>query len=56
MNKDERFLLVLDSEMKARLKAAAEFEGISMNEFVRRLIAKVPVIGTIRDGKIDWKE
>lgn len=54
MKKDERFLLVLDQEMKDKLKVAADTEGCSMNEFVRRLIDRVPVIGYIKDGKIEF--
>ena len=56
MKKEERFLLVLDQEMKDKLKAAADADGISMNEFVRRLIAKIPTIGVVKDGKVTWSE
>lgn len=52
MTKKVRFQLVLDENLKSRIEAAAEFEGVSMNEIVRRLIKSIPVIGYIKDSKV----
>ena len=51
MTKDERLLIAIDAELKDRLQAAASFEGVSMSEMVRRLIAQVPVVGYV-DGEL----
>ncbi len=48
-NKDERILMAIDAETKERLQAAAEKEGISMSEFIRRLI-----VGKIEGDKVIW--
>ena len=56
MTKDERLLIAIDAKLKDRLQAAASFEGVSMSEMVRRLIAQIPVIGYIKDGKVIRKD
>ena len=56
MTKDERLLIAIDAELKDRLQAAASIEGVSMSEMVRRLIAQIPVIGYIKDGKVIRKD
>ncbi len=55
-NKTEFIPVRVEPELKARLAAAADFEGVSMSEIVRRLIKSIPVIGVIRDGKVELKE
>lgn len=55
-NKSEFIPVRVEPELKARLIAAASFEGVSVSEMVRRLIASVPVLGTIKDGKVIFKE
>lgn len=42
----------MDESEKTRLRLAAAFEGVSMSEFVRRMIKQVPIIGKIEDGKV----
>ena len=44
MAKKERFLIAMDEEMKAKLLQAATSAGISMSEYIRRLIT----------GSVDW--
>ena len=56
MTKDERLLIAIEDELKDRLQAAASLEGVSMSEMVRRLIAQIPVIGYIKDGKVIRKD
>jgi len=53
MAKKERFLIALDEELKAKLQQAAASAGISMSEYIRRLI-----IGSVDwdTGKLNWKE
>jgi len=47
----------MEPEMKARLQAAADLEGVTISEMVRRLIASIPMSGAIvGDGKVIWKE
>jgi len=55
-NKTEFIPVRVEPELKARLAAAADFECVSMSEIVRRLIKSIPVIGVIRDGKVELKE
>lgn len=52
MEQNNMLVIRLEDELKDRLQAAASFEGVSMSEMVRRLIAQVPVIGYIKDGKV----
>lgn len=54
MNKDERLLIAIDKELKSRLRAAAEYDGVTMSEMIRRLIAQIPVIGRIDDERVIW--
>jgi len=49
-NKDERILMAIDSELKQKLQVAADAEGISMSEFIRRLI-----VGKIEGDKVIWE-
>ena len=56
MKKEERLLIAIDAELKERLAAAASFEGVSMSEMVRRLIAQVPVVGLVKDDRVVWNK
>lgn len=51
-NKTEFIPVRVEPELKERLAAAASFEGISMSEMVRRLIANVPLTGMIVGDKV----
>jgi predicted DNA-binding protein len=44
----------LEPELKQRLRLMAAYEGVSMSEMVRLLIERTPVVGTIKDGKIEF--
>ena len=52
MENNGMLVIRLDAELKERLAAAASFEGVSMSEMVRRLIAQVPVVGYVDGGLI----
>ena len=54
MAKSEILIMRLDAEMKKSLQDAAEIEKVSMSEIVRRLIVKLPRLGVIRDGLVEW--
>ncbi len=56
MEQNDMLVIRLEDELKDRLQAAASFEGVSMSEMVRRLIAQIPVIGYIKDGKVIRKD
>jgi len=44
----KRFIFTWKDETEeARFKAMAEFEGVSMSEMMHRVIAQIPVIGSI---------
>ncbi len=49
---DTNLLVWMNENDKTRLRLAAAFEGVSMSEFVRRMIKQVPIIGKIEDGKV----
>lgn len=53
MVKKERLIMAIDEELKAKLQQAAASAGISMSEYIRRLI-----IGSVDwdTGKVNWKE
>lgn len=54
MAKSEILIMRLDAELKKSLQDAAELEHVSMSEIVRRLIVKLPRLGVIRDGLVEW--
>ena len=54
--KTEYIPVRVEPELKERLAAAADSEGVSMSEMVRRLISQVQVIGYIKDGKVIRKD
>ena len=54
MAQSEILIMRLDAELKQRLQDAAEFEQVSMSEIVRRLIDKLPRLGVIKDGLVEW--
>lgn len=54
MAKSEILILRIDAELKKVLQDAAEFEQVSMSEIVRRLIDKLPRLGVIKDGLVEW--
>jgi len=57
MDKSEVLIMRIEEQMKSKLQAAADLEGITMSEMVRRLIASIPLSGAIvGDGKVIWKE
>lgn len=56
MEQNNMLVIRLEDELKDRLQAAAGLEGVSMSEMVRRLIAQIPVIGYIKDGKVIRKD
>jgi len=54
MKRSEILIMRLDAELKQRLQDAAELEQVSMSEIVRRLIDKLPRLGVIKDGLVEW--
>jgi hypothetical protein len=48
-------ILYVDPETHKRIKWAATFEGVTMQEMMRRIAAQVPVIGKIEDGRVILK-
>ena len=54
--KTEYIPVRVEPELKEWLAAAADFEGVTMSEMVRRLISQVHVIGYIKDGKVIRKD
>ena len=54
-NKEQVLILRIDDDLKARLQSTAKLQEVSMSEVVRRLIASLPLAGTISDWKIEWK-
>jgi antitoxin component of RelBE/YafQ-DinJ toxin-antitoxin module len=44
MVKKERLIMAIDEELKAKLQQAADSAGISMSEYIRRLIT----------GSVEW--
>lgn len=56
MEQNNMLVIRLEDELKDRLQAAASFEGVSMSEMVRRLIANVPLTGVIVNGKVNFNK
>lgn len=53
-NKTEFIPIRVEPELKARLAAAASFEGVTISEMIRRLIRSTPVIGRVEGERVIW--
>ena len=44
----------MTDEMRKALEDAAAIEKVSISEILRRLIVKLPRLGIIKDGLVEW--
>jgi len=44
----------MTDEMRKALEDAAAIEKVSISEILRRLIVKLPRLGVIKDGLVEW--
>lgn len=44
----------MTDEMRKALEDAAASEKVSISEILRRLIVKLPRLGVIKDGLVEW--
>lgn len=57
MDRENKSIIVglrMDEDMKQRLQDAADIEGVTISEIMRRLIDKLPRLGVIKDGLVNW--
>lgn len=55
--KDNKTTIVgvrMTDEMRKALEDAAASEKVSISEILRRLIVKLPRLGVIKDGLVEW--
>ena len=52
MNKTATVILRLEPELRERIDQGAKELGITRSEYIRRLIASIPVEGKIVDGRV----
>ena len=52
MNKTSTVILRLEPELRERIDQGARELGITRSEYIRRLIASIPVEGKIEDGRV----
>lgn len=55
-DKTEILRVRLSPEGLAKLDSFAAIEGVTRSEALRRIVAQIPVIGYIQDGKIIKRE
>lgn len=54
MSKSETIIVRVTDEMRKALQDAADIEGVTISEIMRRLIDKLPRLGVIKDGLVNW--
>lgn len=54
MNKSETIIVRVTDEMRKALQDAADIENVTISEIMRRLIDKLPRLGVIKDGLVNW--
>ena len=54
MSKSETIIVRVTDDMRKALEDAAAIEKVSISEILRRLIVKLPRLGVIRDGLVEW--
>ena len=54
MSKSETIIVRVTDDMRKALEDAAEIEHVSVSEIMRRLIDKLPRLGVIKDGLVEW--
>ena len=54
MEKSKTIILRMEPELRKRLEEEAAANGISLSEQVRRILAQVDTVGTIKDGKVEF--
>ena len=54
MKKEDRLLIAIEPELKEKLQQAADSAGVSMSEYIRRLIRSIPVAGKIDGDRVVW--
>lgn len=52
MNKSKTVILRVEPELKARLVAEAERQGITLSERIRQILIAFPVAGKIEDDRV----
>jgi hypothetical protein len=54
MSKSETIIVRVTDEMRKALQDAADIENVTISEIMRRLIDKLPRLGVIKDGLVEW--
>ena len=54
MSKSETIIVRVTDDMRKALEDAAAVENVTISEILRRLIVKLPRLGVIRDGLVEW--
>ena len=44
----------MTDEMRKALQDAADIENVTISEIMRRLIVRLPRLGVIKDGLVEW--
>ena len=44
----------MTDEMRKALEDAADIENVTISEIMRRLIVRLPRLGVIKDGLVEW--
>ena len=56
MKNSKTIILRMEPELRKRLEDEAARNGISLSEQVRSILSQVDTVGTVKDGKIEFRE
>lgn len=56
MNKSKTVIIRIEPELHRQLVKESTELGITLSEHIRQLLVTVPVIGTVKDGVIEWRK
>ena len=56
MTYEQTIILRVDEDTKRWLEDVSYQSGVSMSRIVRLILDEIKVAGTIKDGKVIWKE
>jgi predicted HicB family RNase H-like nuclease len=56
MNKSKTVILRVEPELHKQLVKEADELGITISEHIRQILITVPVLGSVKDGIVEWRK
>lgn len=54
--KTEYIPIRVEPELKTKLVAKTDELGITLSEHIRQILITVPVLGSVKDGIVEWRK